>query len=116
MDIEETRNAYERATQMDIGTAKDYIDDLKLEIESLRARTDEHREAINRLNDERGAMIREIAGLKRKVRTWRGIADKVFAFHTGCLEGCRRYLLCTCGFEHYRAELTAEMVEANGNG
>lgn len=95
MDIDETRRAYERATQMDIGTAKDMIEDLQLEREQL---------------------LREIAGLKRKLKTWRGITDRVFKFHNGCLDGCRRYLLCSCGYEHYRAELTAEMVEANKNG
>lgn len=76
---------------MDIGTARDMIDDLQIEREQL---------------------LRQIAGLERKLKTWRNITHKVFTFHNGCLEGCRRYLLCTCGYEHYRAELTAEMVEA----
>lgn len=95
MDIDETRNAYERATQMDIGTAKDMIDDLQIEREQL---------------------LRQIAGLNKKVALWRSIADKVFTFNTGCLPGCRKALLCSCGFEHYRAEHNAELAEANRRG
>jgi len=91
VDIDETRRAYERATQMDDGTMRDMIEDLQIEREQL---------------------LRQIARLERKLKTWRNITHKVFTFHNGCLTGCRQYLLCTCGYEHYRAELTAEMVEA----
>lgn len=94
MDIEETRNAYERATQMDIGTAQDMVEDLQLEREQL---------------------LRQIASLNSQLKRWRNIANRTWTFHNGCLPGCRQFLMCTCGFEHYRAELTAEMVEANKN-
>ena len=94
MDIDETRQAYERATQMDIGTARDMIEDLQIEREQL---------------------LRQIARLERKLKTWRGIADKVFTFNTGCLPGCRKALMCSCGFEHYRAEHNAELAEAHKN-
>lgn len=94
MDIDETRRAYERATQMDIGTAKDHIEDLQ---------------------QERDALLRQIAQLNRKLKTWRNIADKVFTFNTGCLPGCKKALMCSCGFEHYRAEHNAELAEAHRN-
>lgn len=79
---------------MDLGTCKEMVEDLQL---------------------ERDALLRQIARLNRQLKTWRGIADSVFTFHNGCLEGCRRALMCTCGFEKYRAEYNAEMVEANKN-
>lgn len=79
---------------MDIGTAKDHIEDLQ---------------------QERDALLRQIAQLNRKLKTWRNIADKVFTFNTGCLPGCRKALMCSCGFEHYRAEHNAELAEAHRN-
>lgn len=79
---------------MDKGTEQDYLQDLMA---------------------ERDALLRQIQGLNRQLKTWRGIAHKTWTFHIGCLPGCRQYLLCTCGYEHYRAELTNEMVQANRN-
>lgn len=114
MDIEETQNAYERAIEM----TDDIVNRLRKPLPyNLAGMTtielgDERRKAA----DEIEQLKRDIARLNRQLKTWRGIADTVFTFHTGCLEGCRRALLCTCGFEKYRSQYNAEMVEANKNG
>lgn len=98
MDIDETRQAYERATHMDLSTALDMINDVQ--------------EERNAVLVERNELLRELAKQKRKTEEWRRIADKVFTFHTGCLDGCRRGLMCTCGFEHYRALYESELSKA----
>lgn len=82
MDIEETRNAYERAIMPDEQTMKDHIEDLMIEKEQLLKQ-------IRALTKEK-AHLRKIVGM---AFTQAG---------NGCITGCRTACMCTCGFEHYR--------------
>lgn len=80
---------------MDLQTAKDYIEDLQ---------------------SERATLLAEIRQLKSDLSMWTRIGHMVFTHNEGCLPGCRRACMCTCGFEHYRAQLTQEEQRAKRNG
>lgn len=62
---------------MDIGTAKDMIEDLQL----------------------------EIAELRRDIKALEHIAERAFTFSDGHQAGCRMGLMCQCGYMHYLARL-----------
>lgn len=72
---------------MDAGTAKDHIGDLTL---------------------EREALLKQIRQLKADLSMWTRIGHMVFTHNEGCLPGCRRACMCTCGFEHYAAQVAQE--------
>jgi hypothetical protein len=65
---------------MDAGTAKDHIEDLMQEIKVLRA----------------------------DLSSWSRIGHMAFTHAEGCLPGCRRACMCTCGYEHYVAQVAQE--------
>lgn len=80
---------------MDKGTALDHIADLMTEREGL---------------------LKEIRQLKADLSMWTRIGHMVFTHNEGCLPGCRRACMCTCGHEHYRAQLAQEEQRAKKNG
>ena len=52
--------------------------------------------------------IKEIKQLKADLSMWSRIGHMAFTHNEGCLPGCRRACMCTCGFEHYVAQLAQE--------
>lgn len=72
---------------MDNGTQLDYIADLMT---------------------ERDALLKQIRQLKHDLSMWTRIGHMVFTHNEGCLEGCRRACMCTCGYEHYVAQVAQE--------
>jgi hypothetical protein len=80
---------------MDEGTALDHIEDLMA---------------------EREALLKQIRELKADLSRWTRIGHLVFTHNEGCLPNCRRACMCTCGFEHYRAQVVAEEQRENRNG
>jgi hypothetical protein len=62
---------------MDSGTANDHIEDLMLENRQLR----------------------------QNLQRWKRIGTMAFTHAKGCLDGCRRACMCTCGYEHYFAQV-----------
>jgi hypothetical protein len=65
---------------MDIGTAKDHIDDLTIENNRLR----------------------------HDLQRWKRIGTMAFTHSKGCLDGCLRAAMCGCGYEHYVAQIREE--------
>lgn len=57
---------------------------------------------------EHNEMLKQIRQLKADLSMWTRIGHMVFTHHEGCLEGCRRACMCTCGFEHYTAQVAQE--------
>lgn len=45
---------------------------------------------------------------QREAAMWRKIARMAFTMHNGCLDGCRRGMMCTCGYMMYSSYLLAE--------
>ena len=82
MDIEETRNAYERATMPDKQTMQDHIEDLMI---------------------EQSALLKQIRELTKEKEHLRKIADKAFTQAGGCITGCNGACMCNCGYEHWLA-------------
>lgn len=72
---------------MDNGTALDHIADLMT---------------------EREALLKQIRQLKADLSMWSRIGHMAFTHNEGCLPGCRRACMCTCGYEHYVAQLGQE--------
>lgn len=72
---------------MDRQTALDYVEDLQ---------------------QEREALLKQIRQLKHDLSMWTRIGHMVFTHNEGCLPGCRRACMCTCGFEHYMAQVAQE--------
>ena len=52
-------------------------------------------------------MRRDLARAKKEAEMWRKIARLAFTMHPNCLEGCRRGMLCTCGYMLYTSYLAA---------
>jgi hypothetical protein len=73
MDIEETRNAYERATMPDKQTMQDHLEDLMIE------RTQ----------------------LLQQIQQWRTITIKAFNTAHGHIEGCTIAPECDCGYQDW---------------
>jgi hypothetical protein len=72
---------------MDDGTALDHIADLM---------------------SEREALLKEIRTLKADLSKWSRIGHMAFTHNEGCLPGCRSACMCTCGYEHYAAQVAQE--------
>jgi hypothetical protein len=71
-------------------TMKDHIEDLMLEVASLR---------------------KELFKAKQIGGGWRRAAVGAFTMTGGCMTGCRGACMCTCGYEHYRAAIAQEQQE-----
>ena len=63
---------------------------------------------ITKLLLEQEALYKEISVLKDKNRKWKRIGTAAFEHSKGCLDGCRRACMCTCGYEHYVAQIAEE--------
>jgi hypothetical protein len=74
----------------DEGTMKDHIEDLMLEVASLR---------------------KQLKKAEYTSRQWRRSAVRAFAMAGGCITGCRGACMCICGYEHYRAAMAQEEQE-----
>ena len=46
--------------------------------------------------------------LRRDLQRWKRIGTAAFEHSKGCLDGCRRACMCTCGYEHYVAQVAEE--------
>ena len=66
------------------------------------------KENIEDVMADREAFLKEIRQLKHDLSAWTRIGHMVFTHNEGCLPGCRRACMCTCGFEHYAAQVAQE--------
>ena len=57
---------------------------------------------------EHNEMLKQIRQLKADLSMWSRIGHMAFTHNEGCLPGCRRACMCTCGYEHYVAQLAQE--------
>jgi hypothetical protein len=46
--------------------------------------------------------------LRHDLKQWKRIGTLAFEHAKGCLDGCRRVCMCTCGYEHYVAQVAEE--------
>jgi hypothetical protein len=46
--------------------------------------------------------------LRHDLKQWKRIGTLAFGHAKGCLDGCRRACMCTCGYEHYVAQIAEE--------
>jgi hypothetical protein len=53
-------------------------------------------------------LTKENRRLQRELKQWKRIATLAFTHAKGCLEGCRGACMCTCGYEHYVAQVRTE--------
>jgi hypothetical protein len=49
--------------------------------------------------------LHEIRAVRRELAQWKRIATMAFTYAKGCLDGCRGACMCTCGYEHYKAQV-----------
>lgn len=120
MDIEETRNAYERATMPDKQTMQDHIDDLMIELKQTRqelAIADlelRHLRQTVAIDDSELQHLRQTARLeKATAERWRKIAAMPFTLAGGHITGCKMGVLCNCGYAHYEATINNEQQAEN---
>ena len=53
-------------------------------------------------------LTRENRRLQRELKQWKRIATLAFTHAKGCLDGCRGACMCSCGYEHYKAQTRIE--------
>ena len=71
----------------------------------------DHQTSLDYIADlmtEREALLKQIRQLKADLSMWSRIGHMAFTHNEGCLPGCRRACMCTCGYEHYVAQLAQE--------
>lgn len=108
MDIEETRNAYERATMPDKQTMQDHIDDLMMDIKLWRQQLE--------IADLELQHLRQTTRLQKATADrWRKIASKAFTLAGGHITGCKLGVLCNCGYAHYEATINNEQQAEQKN-
>jgi hypothetical protein len=61
------------------------------------------RDHIEDLMTEQSALLKQTRQLQQQIDHLRKIADKAFTLAGGCITGCRRACMCTCGYEHWLA-------------
>lgn len=63
---------------------------------------------IAHLMTEREQLLKQIRQIKADLSRWTRIGHMVFTHNEGCLPGCRGASMCTCGYEHYTAQVAQE--------
>lgn len=56
-------------------------------------------------------LTQENRRLQRELKQWKRIATMAFTHAKGCLDGCRGACMCSCGYEHYNAQVRIESNE-----
>ena len=50
----------------------------------------------------------EMRAVRRELAQWKRIATRAYTYAKGCLPDCRGACMCTCGYEHYIAQVRVD--------
>jgi hypothetical protein len=69
--------------------------------EALRPQLEQLQNSLTEVEEKQKQVVKKVAWQRDK---WRKIANQAFAMSGGCIEGCKRAMMCTCGYQEFSVQ------------
>jgi len=69
--------------------------------EALKPQLDALSATIVEVEEKQKKVVKKLVFQRDK---WRKIANQAFGMSGGCIEGCRRAMMCTCGYQEFAVQ------------